>query len=222
MSLVNKIAVVTGAHGGIGSVLVEKLKSEGVKCACIDRHREFDGDYECDLASADQVEQVAGEIISNFGEVDFLINMAGVGIYKEIKDLDPDEWQLSLDINLTAPYLLIKYLLPALKKSKKALVFNVGSKMGILPWEGRTAYCSSKFGLRGLSLSLSKELAKEGVDVSLLTLGSVMTNFGTGGIAKRKALQEKGKKYLRPEQVADKMIKIIKSDYRKEEYILNP
>jgi short-subunit dehydrogenase len=100
---------------------------------------------------------------------------------------------------------------------ENSLIFNVGSDMGINPTENRTAYCSSKFGLRGLSLCLNKELKK---DVCLLTLGSVMDNFGTGGIKKRKELASKGKKYLKVSQVINKILEVVDSNEREAEYKL--
>ena len=94
--------------------------------------------------------------------------------------------------------------------------------MGKIASAGRVAYCASKFGLRGMSLSLTRELENIGVDVSLLTLGSVMTNFGTGGLSFRKDQQERGKRYLDPTEVIDKVIEITISEKKKSEYILYP
>jgi len=99
---------------------------------------------------------------------------------------------------------------------------NFGSGMGKIPTAERVAYCTSKFGLRGLSLSLTKEFRKENIDISLLTLGSCMTNFGTGGIVFRKEQQQNGKKYLTPEEVTKKVISITTSDKKKREYVLYP
>lgn len=208
MELNGKIAVVTGVKGGLGSVLVKELEKEGMTCISIDKE-------ECDFTNTKDIEKIVEEINFKFKKIDFLFNIAGIGIYKNISDLSIDEWNDSLSVNLTAPFILIKGLLPE-------VVINFGSGMGITPTAGRAAYCSSKFGLRGLSLSLSKELKNMNIDVVLLTLGSIMTNFGTGGIDVRKKFEEKGKKYLYPMEIIKKVIDIVKSENRKEEYMIYP
>ncbi len=215
-----KIAVVTGAHGSIGSALVTRLKKEGIKCISIDKDIYFPYYTPFDFSNEKDPEFCATYIWENFDKVDYLFNVAGIGIYKSIKRLSIDEWLDSVAINMTAPFILIKKLLPLLRKSSKPLVLNIGSGMGIFPTEKRSAYCASKFGLRGLSLSLSKEI--KDVDISLLTLGSVMNNFGTDGIEARQKKAKKGKRYLEVYQVVDKIMEIVQSNKRKAEYILYP
>lgn len=233
MNLKGKIAVVTGAGGGIGLVLVKRLEEEGVTCILVEKEKRFldellsflQGDrtlFECDLSIPKEVEKLGRQIASNYQKVDLLYNVAGIGIYKKIEDLSLGEWQDSLAINLTSIFILTKELLPLLKKSKRAMVLNVGSEMGVMPVGGRIAYCSSKFGLRGLTLSLAKEFKGRNIDFVLLTLGSVMTDFGTGGIAKRRVLEKKGKKYLQPQEVVEKVIEITRAEQRQPEYILYP
>jgi short-subunit dehydrogenase len=234
MNLKGKIAVVTGAGGGLGRLLVKELDKEGVICVLVEKERSLfeglmdllDGKdhtfFECDFANESEVELLVDKISSNFNKIDFLFNLAGIGIYKNIDELTIDEWKQSVSVNLTAPFILVKGLLPSLIQSKGALVVNFGSGMGIIPTAGRVAYCSSKFGLRGMSLTLSKELENKNVDFCLMTLGSIMTNFGTGGLAIRKQFEKEGKKYLGPIEVVNKVMEITKSEERKEEYVVYP
>jgi len=218
MTLNNKVAVITGADGAIGSKLTTRLQKEGVKCILIDKN----SDHSCDFTDSNSVIELAKRISLENTTIDFLFNVAGIGIYKEIDTLTIDEWDNSFSINVTAPFILSKYLESVLVKSDKPMIFNVGSGMGIVPTKNRSAYCASKFALRGLSLSLSKELADKNIDVCLFTLGSVMSPFGTGGIDKRKQLESQGKKYLSVDQVVEEIIKITKSESRKEEYTMYP
>lgn len=233
MGLKGKVAVITGAGGGIGAVLAERLRKAGVVCILIEKHISLldrfkdlmDQQifiYECDLADQASLGRLTDKISSNFKHIDFLFNIAGIGVYKNIEDLSISEWTNSVAVNLTAPFILIKELLPLFKKSDKPFVLNFGSGMGRMPRAGRVAYCASKFGLRGMSLSLDRELKKENIDVSLLTLGSVMTNFGSGGIEHRKEMEKKGKKYLTAEEVAAEVLKIAASENKKAEYFLYP
>jgi len=218
-----KIAIVTGANGGIGRVLIKWLEKGGVRCICVDKEGiPSDNFLLCDLSQQTEVQNLIKIISSKFEVVDLLFNVAGIGIYKKIEDLTVKEWNDSLAINLSAPYILLKGLLPLLKKSNNPLVVNFGSGMGVEPTAERIAYCTSKFGLRGLSLSLSKEFRNEDVKIVLLTLGSIMTNFGTGGLGLRKRLAENGKKYLMPDEVVKKVIEIINSPTVKPEYVMYP
>lgn len=219
----NKIAVVTGANGGIGKELIVELEKSGIRCICIDKENTENQDsLACDFSKEEELYKLVKIITSKFHKIDFLFNVAGIGIYKPIEDLSSAEWNNSLTVNLTAPFILSKELLPLLNRASDPLIVNFGSGMGLTPSPGRIAYCSSKFGLRGLSLSLSKEFENKNVHVVLLTLGSVMTNFGTGGIEHRKRLAENGKKYLTPSDVVKKVFEIINSSKKKPEYFIYP
>ncbi len=213
-----KIAIVTGAGGGIGSALVKKLTEKGVFCVMVDMHespnsnlaemvRENKGEYfSVDLTDISAIEKFCSDVFTKHDKIDFLYNVAGTGIYKKIGDLTVEDWNLSIGLNLTAPFYLTKKLIPLLQKSDNPLVFNIGSGMGVFPTAGRSAYCTSKFGLRGLTLSLAKEFKDGKIKFQLLTLGSVMTSFGNGGIDHRADLQRAGKQYLTPESVSEKIV----------------
>lgn len=240
MNLKDKIAVITGAGGGLGNLLVKELDKEGVTCILIEKEISLFDElkdllegkdhtfFECDFTNDGEVELLIGKLASKLDKVDLLFNLAGIGVYKELNELSVEEWKTSLSINLTAPFILIKGLLPQLVKSGDSLVVNFGSGMGVIPTSGRVAYCASKFGLRGLSLTLSKEFENEqqfdhkNIDFCLMSLGSIMTDFGTGGLAFRKQLEINGKKYLDPAEVIKKVIEITKSENREEEYVMYP
>jgi len=226
-----KTAVITGAGGAMGSELVKALEKEDVTCILIERERDLLGElvhmldgnkhffYKADFTNQKDIQNIISNIISKHQKIDYLFNVAGIGIYKKLEDLTLSEWRASMDINVNSIFLFSKGLLPLLKNSKNAMVLSFGSGMGIYPKENRVAYCASKF---GLSLTLSREFKGRGVDFVLLTLGSVMTDFGTGGLIYRKKLETNGKKYLNVEEVISKVIEIIKLSSRKEEYTLFP
>jgi short-subunit dehydrogenase len=111
---------------------------------------------------------------------------------------------------------LIKNLLP------KSLVLSIGSGAGVIPMRGRAAYCTSKFGLRGLMLTLAEEYQGQEPKFCLITLGSTMTSFGPLSIEEKKEKQKNGSPYFTPEWVADKLVEIIKDDNREVEYTLYP
>lgn len=212
--------------------IAKRLSKEGVKCYLIDKSlreetrilkslRKFEWATFGNFASPLAVQAVADVVNIELKRIDILLNIAGVGIYKPIGKLTLEDITNSINVNLIAPFILTQSLIGLLKKGRHPVIINVGSGMGVISQARRSAYCSSKFGLRGLSLSLYKEL-KGRVDVCLLTLGSVMDNFGTGGIEVRKGLKKSGKKYLSLAEVTDKLMKIITSEHRKKEYVFYP
>ena len=141
LPLAGKIAVITGAGGGLGNLLVKQLDNEGVTCILIEKEKSFFGELidlfegknhtfiECDFANESEVESLVGKISSKIDKIDILFNLAGVGTYKDISDLSLDEWKKSLSVNLTAPFILIKGLLSLLINSGDSLVVNFGSGM---------------------------------------------------------------------------------------------
>jgi len=218
-----KTAIVTGANGGMGKVLIKRLEDEGFRCIRVDKDGIPSENFiPCDFTKQEDVENLVKTISERFEMIDLLVNVAGIGIYKNIEDLTLKEWNDSITINLTSPFILTRGLLPLLKRSGNGKVVSFGSGMGVEPTAGRTAYCSSKFALRGLSLSLSKEFKDDKVNVVHLTLGSIMTNFGTGGLELRKKLEKEGKNYLDPNEVVEKIIDIVKSGEPEPEYVIYP
>lgn len=234
MKLKGKIAVVTGADGGIGREIVKELDKEGAICILVSENKEGLkklvkelGDrhkyYVSDFSQVKNAVKTAKVIEKNHQKIDFLINAAGIGTYKSIEEVTIEDWQKTLNINTTAPFVFIKLLLPSLKRVKRSVVVSIGSGLGKVPYyPERLSYIVSKFALRGLSLTLSRSLKGENVKFSLITLGSVLTNFGKGGLKKRLELQKKGKKYFKADWVAKKIVGFIKNGEIEDEIELLP
>jgi short-subunit dehydrogenase len=215
MDIKGKIVIVLGANGGIGSAIVKKLEEDGAICVPLTREN-------VDLSDIKSLESVSVEIAKKYSNIDAFINAAGIGIYKGIEDINEDDLKKSLDINLTGPLLFIKGILPSMNK-ENSVIINIGSGMGKRPYgKEKLPYIISKFALRGMSLALSKDFEGKFPNFCLVSLGSVMTDFGTGGIAKRIELQKKGKLYFTPEWVAERIIYIIKDKERQTEYTFYP
>lgn len=210
MELKDKIILLTGADGGIGSVLKNKLEKEGAKIISVSKTADFD------LTKDEDIKSLVNKVKNEYGQIDILINGAGIGIYKNLVDLNEEEFEYSLKLNLTVPFILIKELLP------KSLVLTIGSGAGVIPMRGRTAYCTSKFGLRGLILTLAEEYQGQEPKFCLITLGSTLTSFGPLTIEEKKEKQKNGAPYFTPEWVAEKLVEIIKDEKREVEYTLYP
>jgi gluconate 5-dehydrogenase len=237
MNLEGKIAVVTGASSGIGRVIAQEIAREGANVFLIARR---EGELEitksqiinaggkaeaipADMSSPESIKDLVSEISSKTEKVDLLFNVAGIGYYKSIEEITEEEWADSLAVNLSAPFFLTQGLLPQLNKSSESLVVNIGSGLGKNPiYPERIGYIASKFGLRGMSLALSRYFKGKSPKFCLVTLGSVLTNFGPGGLEGRLKKQKEGKKYYSPEWVAQKLIELIKNDKIQDEITLLP
>ena len=224
MELKDKTAVVTGATGGIGRELCLQLAEKGVKIIAVARTQEkleilkneISGDghlfFESDFTRDEELEELVGNIKSNINKLDILINAAGVGIYKEIEDVELKEWNDSLAINATAPFYMTKMLLPLLRKSEKSVVINIGSGMGKIPTACRSVYCATKYALRGMTLSLASEFQGSNINFIHITLGSTLTEFGPMSLKEKEEENLKGKSYFTPSWVAKKFIHILEND----------
>ena len=231
MELKDKLIIITGAAGGIGSNMAMALDALGAKLILLDiEQTKLDTLNKVltkphrtevvNLADARAIEEFAQKITSDNIKIDVLINNAGIGIYKKISDLSPQEIETSIKVNLTAPFLLIHFLLGNFNNPAKIL--NVGSICGIKGQSERSVYCTTKFGLRGMSLSLSEELKSSNIDVCYVTLGSTLTEFGPLTIKEKEMIQSQGKKYFKVEDVVVNICKLLQQTDLDQEVVLDP
>lgn len=235
MDLKDKTVVITGATGGIGREIIKSLDSKGADFVLVAKNK---GELENQLKSlksknssyfvadfSDQLEtkKVAKSISEKYLKIDILICAAGVGIYKPIEEATLDEWNKSLNIGLTSMFIFMKELMVSLSSTEKSLVLNIGSGAGVIPMSGRSLYCSMKFAVRGLTLSLAEEFKRIGnPKFCLITLGSTLTSFGPMSFEDKKRDMESGKAYFTPDWVAHKLTEIIEDENKEVEYTLYP
>lgn len=154
--------------------------------------------------------------------LDALLNDAGIGVYKSLETLSEKDFEESVDLNLIAPFILTKHLHKNLVNSALSLVLNIGSGAGVMGFKDRSAYCASKFGLRGMVLSLAEEYQNRKPHFCLITLGSTITSFGGKNITEQKRLLKEGKATFPVAWLADKLVSIIKNPNRDTEIFLYP
>jgi short-subunit dehydrogenase len=210
--------VITGATGGIGREIVKRLDTKSeliilvglIKDALEDLKKELhtkrvfivEGDIN-ELHVREQIKALA----QREGGVNLLINNAGIGDYFMFEDQDPEMVKNILDVNLKAPMLLTQTLLPLLREEAKAEIINTGSIFGYIGYPGFTAYCASKFGLRGFTQALRRELTDTSVKVRYFAPRATRTTFNTSNITE---MNEKlGNAMDSPEKVADKFMAFL-------------
>lgn len=224
MELSNKTALITGAAGGIGSALANELNKRGTRLILIDYNqdklRSLEKDlgekheyYAVDFTNKTQLLDTLETILKTTKTLDILINNAGIGVYENLERIDPKDWDISFDVNIHAPFTITKLLLPLLKAAEKGHIINVGSICGSEVFEPRLAYNTTKFALRGFSLSLSKEFEDTNLSATYITLGHVLTDFGPKSIEERLQMQEAGEiTYFTPQEVAENIVNLIETD----------
>lgn len=187
-ALQGKTILVTGASGGIGSAVAEEMARQGAHVLLVGRDAsmlekvqariaEHGGSAQvlvADLLVPDDRRRVVEVCLALPGGLYGLVNNAGVNHFAWLEDQTETLLQSQLHLNLVVPILLVRALLPALRKEKCARIFNIGSTFGNIGYPGYTAYCASKFGLRGFSEALRRELAQ--TDTRVLYFAPRATN----------------------------------------------
>ena len=194
MSVRGRVALVTGAGRGIGRATALSLGAAGAKIvgtarsteeleAVVAEIRSSGGDAEaivCDLADRAQATGLVERAASAFGPVDILVNNAGIGSSADPRPLaefrDPF-WDLTLELNLTVPYLLSKSVLPHMRSQHWGRIVTVASINSRLPSLHGGAYVASKHGVLGLMRTLALEVAPEGITVNCVCPGPVRTRM---------------------------------------------
>jgi len=194
MRLNGKRVILTGAAGGMGSILARLLAEREANCALIDADAEQLGTLcqqlpgavavPADLSTADGCHEATCQAISSLRGVDVLINLAGLMSFCTYEDEDINRLERLIRVNLVAPMTLSRAVLPAMLAQGGGQIVNVGSMFGSIGFAYFTAYSASKFGLRGFSQALRRELADTNVSVTYISPRAVKTPINTSAIMK--------------------------------------
>ncbi len=192
MSEIIKVALITGGSKGIGFGVAEALIKDGIRVAVTSRtqanadeaatelNKIKDGyaiGIESDVRNLASQEQAVQTILSNWGRLDYVIANAGVGYMAPIQTLTSEQWQDTIDINLTGTFNSIKAAYESLKESKGYFI-TISSLAGTNFFANGGAYNASKFGVVGFSQAIMIDLRKDGIKVTTIMPGSVATEFG--------------------------------------------
>ena len=191
ISLINKVALITGGSKGIGLGIAEAMMEEGMRVAITGRnpsslsealeHLSQLGTGEAmgitaDVRSLEDQEKAVAELLGKWGQLDVLIANAGVGHFAPIDQLSPEQWHETIDINLTGVFYSVKASLDALKTSK-GYIITIASLAGANFFAGGSAYNASKFGLVGFTQAIMLDLRNAGIKTTTIMPGSVATSF---------------------------------------------
>lgn len=182
MNIKDKVAIVTGAAGGLGRHLCRGLSQAGARLVLASRNRPalegLAGELRSrgataiavptDITSEESVESCVASALAAFGQIDVLINNAAVFTRGRVVQMAPSEWRKVIDTNLTGTFLMTRAVLPHMIKRQTGSIIMISSTSGRKGDPGASAYAASKFGLLGLSQSLLYEVRKDNIRVSVV------------------------------------------------------
>jgi NAD(P)-dependent dehydrogenase (short-subunit alcohol dehydrogenase family) len=184
-----RVAIVTGAARGLGRAAAVRLHERGASVAVNMRDRaraeqvareigERAFPVPADVAAPDGPEAIAAKTLDRFGRIDILINNAALPLTTRFEQITEREWRQALDVNLTAPFLLIRAVLPAMKAQRYGRIVNISSTAGrMVSTLGGAHYTTSKTGLLGLTRAAAKELGQYGITVNAVCPGMIDTEL---------------------------------------------
>lgn len=211
--------MVTGGTRGIGRAIAKRLLEEGASVAVCSRSHEnvqvFVKDCNdaggrvfgeaADVSKLEDVARFCRNVEARFGGLDFLINNAGIGVFKSVADLSPEEWRRTIDLNLSGVYYCCHEVLQGMRQRGGGYIINISSLAGKNPFAGGAAYNASKFGLNGFSEAMMMDHRYDNIRVSYIMPGSVDTGFSRGAPAAWK---------IQPEDVAEVVMLLLRMPAR--------
>jgi NAD(P)-dependent dehydrogenase (short-subunit alcohol dehydrogenase family) len=184
-----RVAIVTGAARGLGRAAAARLHERGASVAVNVRDRERaesvarsigEGVLAVpgDVAAKGVPDEIVRLTLERFGRVDILVNNAAFARSTRFPELSAEEWRTAIEVNLTAPFLLTKAVLPAMKAQRYGRIVNISSSAGrTVSTLGGAHYTASKAGLLGLTRASAKELGKYGITVNAVCPGMIDTEL---------------------------------------------
>ena len=214
------VAVVTGASSGIGRCLCQLLIKRGANVVAVarrgDRLSDLAGNHESTDQNVGRVQTIVGDITDAVvqqqlvdaaasirdGEVDLLVNNAGIGAIGPFADATPERLRRVMEVNFFAPAELTRQLIPHLRRGRAPVICNIGSVLGHRAVPSKSEYCASKFALHGWSDSLRAELAADGIQVTIISPSTTRSEFFDSLIETEGNAESKSLGSWPPERVA--------------------
>lgn len=179
-----KTLLIIGSSGGLGTAMVEHFQNSDFNLALhyFKNEPKVEADhiktYQGDITFETQVKSLIDAVIKDFGRIDFVVHNAGVSHNGISWKVDQADWDETMAVNLTGPFLVSKYVIPSMREQSFGRIIFMSSVVAQTGFIGTAAYAASKAGLLGLTKTLAKELASKNITVNAIALGY----FNTGMI----------------------------------------
>jgi len=223
-SIRGKIAVITGAGKGIGRAIAIALAAEGVQVGLISRTNkdllELKDELKkytiktatavADVAEIQSVNAAIDSIQKELGNIDILINNAGIAKFGKFLELEPSEWEDQIKVNLFGVYYVTRAVLPQMIERQTGDIVNISSSAGLKGSPLTSAYSASKFGVMGLSDSLMQEVRKHNIRVTALNPSTVVTDLAISA----NLINNNEDRVMHPEDFAELIVAQLKLNRR--------
>jgi len=184
-----KVALVTGAAAGIGAAIADALAARRAKVAVVDlspaapdvaRALPGGGHFACvaDITQPGEAGRAVAETLGALGRLDILVNSAGIVRLGPAETIADEDWDLTMAVNLRAPFLMARAAFPALCAAGAGRIINLASQAAFVALDRHLAYCTSKAGLLGMTKVLALEWAAHGITVNAISPTVVETELG--------------------------------------------
>lgn len=181
-----KVALITGASGGLGNKIARTLHAQGATLALTDMRpegmeqlkTELGNNVECfvaNLSKAEEISNLIKAVEEKFGKVDILINNAGLTRDNLFMRMSDEDWQLVLDVNLTAGFKLAKAAIRGMMKRRYGRIVGIASVVGVMGNAGQANYSASKAGMIAMNKCLAQEVGSRGITVNSVAPGFIRT-----------------------------------------------
>jgi len=219
MNLTNAVALITGGSAGIGYSIAKTLSERGARVAITGRDKGPLDEaakalgvtpIQADVAKEADVERTYKEVLAKFGDLDILINNAGIGTFKPLVEIEKANFDAIFATNVTGAMLMAREAAKIFIKRNRGNIINIASTASHRGAPNGTAYYASKFALRGMTECWRTELRKHNIRVMLVNPSEVLTNFAATAGIPQKANDSK----LRGEEIAHAVKAILEMDDR--------
>ena len=225
-ALADKVAIVTGASRGIGKEIAIALAQEGAKVA-INYARSSDAAdqvvadiqsqggeaiaLQADVSQVEQIDALIKTVKDQWGQIDVLVNNAGITRDTLLLRMKPEEWQAVIDLNLTGVFLCTRAVSKIMLKQRSGRIINIASVAGQMGNPGQANYSAAKAGVIGFTKTVAKELAARGITVNAVAPGFIATDMTEGLEAEEILKFIPLNRYGKPEEVAG-MVRFLAAD----------
>lgn len=214
-SLSGKVAVITGAAAGIGLAIAELYLKKGARVALLDRSTAVHDVAQdmantlgvvCDVTDKASVENAMARVVEHFGQLDVLVNSAGIVALDPAQEVREQDWDATLAVNLKGVFLTSQCAGRYLLARGAGKIINLASQAGMVALPNHLAYCASKAGVIGLTKVLALEWGPQGVQVNAISPTVVLTELGkkawSGAVAEEMQQKIPTRRFAYPEEIA--------------------